>query len=180
MLHPVVHLALIVANSIAMEIRPMRASNSEAVLRIYQEGINTGQATFQTQAPSWEEWDRSHLQNLRYIAVLDGHVAGWAALSPVSSRCVYAGVAEVSVYIEENLRGKQIGFHLLQHLITNSEKEGLWTLQAGIFPENKASISLHHKCGFRTIGIREKVGKMNNVWRDTVLLERRSKTAGID
>lgn len=153
---------------------PMIASHAEVVLRIYQEGMDTGLATFQTQAPSWPEWDQSHMKDLRYVALLDGEVAGWVALSPVSSRCVYAGVAEVSVYVGQELRGHKIGLALMRHMIEASEKAGLWTLQSGIFPDNEASIALHHQCGFRTIGIREKVGQRNGVWRDTVLLERRS------
>jgi L-amino acid N-acyltransferase YncA len=161
-------------------IRPMTASDAEAVIRIYQEGIETGQATFQTTAPSWEEWDKSHLNPLRYVAIIEDQIAGWVALSPVSSRCVYAGVAEVSVYIGRDFRGKKVGYALMQYLITESEVAGYWTLQSGVFPENTASIALHHKCGFRTLGVREKIGKMNGVWRDTVLLERRSNAIGIN
>jgi len=157
-------------------IRQMTASDSEAVIRIYQEGMDTGQATFQIQAPVWSDWDQTHLPDLRFVAISNGQIAGWAALSPVSSRCVYAGVAEVSLYIGSAFRGQKIGFALMEHLIEASEKAGFWTLQSGIFPENVASIKLHHKCGFRTIGIREKVGERNGVWRDTVLLERRSHT----
>jgi phosphinothricin acetyltransferase len=150
------------------------------VRRIYLEGIATGQATFQTEAPSWEDWDKGHLQNLRYVAVTqDNQIAGWAALSPVSSRCVYAGVAEVSIYIGKRFRGQKIGFSLLQHLITESEKVNIWTIQAGIFPENEASIRLHQKLGFRVIGFREKVGNQNGLWRDVNLLERRSTVVGI-
>ena len=145
----------------------MVASDMEAVLRIYQDGMDTGQATFQTQAPSWSEWDQSHLNELRYVAVSDEQVAGWSALSPVSSRCVYAGVAEVSVYLAPEFRGQKVGLALMEHLIEASEKAGLWTLQSGIFPENTASVALHHKCGFRTIGIREKVGERDGIWRDT-------------
>jgi phosphinothricin acetyltransferase len=158
----------------------MTASDAEAVIRIYQEGIETGQATFQTTAPSWEEWDKSHLNPLRYVAIIEDQIAGWVALSPVSSRCVYAGVAEVSVYIGRDFRGKKVGYALMQYLITESEVAGYWTLQSGVFPENTASIALHHKCGFRTLGVREKIGKMNGVWRDTVLLERRSNAIGIN
>ncbi|MDB5014995.1 MAG: phosphinothricin acetyltransferase [Daejeonella sp.] len=157
----------------------MEASDAEAVLRIYQEGVDTGQATFQTSAPLWDDWDKSHLQALRFVATVNDQVAGWVALSPVSSRCVYAGVAEVSIYIGNNFRGQKIGFSLMQQVIEASEQAGYWTLQAGIFRENTASIALHHKCRFRTIGFREKVGEMNGVWRDTVLLERRSTIVGV-
>jgi L-amino acid N-acyltransferase YncA len=147
----------------------------DAVKAIYLQGIATGQATFQTEAPSWEYWDKGHLPQLRYIYLLDDIVAGWAALSPVSGRCVYAGVAEVSVYIHEDYRGKGIGKALLQTLIYESEAQGLWMLQSGIFPENLASVALHEKLGFRQVGYREKIGQMGGIWRDTVLLERRSK-----
>ncbi|QJD98579.1 N-acetyltransferase (plasmid) [Mucilaginibacter robiniae] len=151
------------------------------VRRIYLEGIATGQATFQTDAPQWEDWDKSHLSDLRYVALTDdGNMAGWVALSPVSSRCVYAGVAEVSVYVSEEFRGKKVGQALLQHLITESEKANLWTLQAGIFPENEASVKLHEKLGFRIIGYRERVAKQYGVWRNVYLLERRSNAVGID
>lgn len=153
---------------------PMTASHAEAVLRIFQQGMDTGLATFQTQAPSWPEFDSSHLKDLRFVAFSSGEVAGWVALSPVSSRCVYAGVAEISVYVGSAFRGQKIGLGLMKHVIESSEKAGLWTLQSGIFPENEASIALHHACGFRTIGIREKVGQLSGVWRDTALLERRS------
>jgi len=158
----------------------MQASDAEAVLKIYQQGMDTGHATFQIQAPSWEDWDRSHIPDLRYTALADGKVSGWVALTAVSSSCAYAGVAEVSVYVEESHRGKQIGYQLLQHLINESEAKGYWTLQAGIFPENKGSLSLHEKCGFKIVGTRQRIGKMKGVWRDTILLERRSSEVGTD
>jgi len=161
-----------------IEIRALEAKHWNDVARIYLEGISTGHATFRTDAPSWEEWNKGHLPNLRYVAVDDGQIAGWIALSPVSGRCVYAGVAEVSVYVAEKYRGRKLGNHLLGFLITESEKEGIWTLQAGIFPENTASLYLHQNLGFRIIGYREKVGKQHGVWRDVNLLERRSKIAG--
>ncbi len=151
----------------------------DAVAAIYEQGIATRQATFQTAAPSWEEWDKGHLAQLRYVFLQDGKVAGWAALSPVSGRCVYAGVCEVSVYIHEDYRGQGVGKLLLQKLIDESETQGIWTLQSGIFPENQASIALHEKLGFRKVGHREKIGKMDGVWRDTVLMERRSKRTGL-
>lgn len=151
----------------------------EAVKTIYEEGIATGNATFQTAAPNWQEWDNAHVKTCRIVAIENNIVLGWAALTPVSSRCVYAGVAEVSVYVAANARGKNIGSLLLQELITQSEQDGIWTLQSGIFRENKASISLHEKSGFRIIGYRERIGKMGNAWRDNILLERRSKKIGI-
>lgn len=163
-----------------MEIIELRPDHWEEVRNIYLHGIATKQATFQTDAPTWEEWDKGHLSSLRYVAVIDGTVAGWAATTPVSGRCVYAGVTEVSVYIHEAFRGKGIGTALLQKLITESEGNNIWTLQSGIFPENTASIALHEKLGFRKIGYREKIGKMDGVWRDTVLMERRSKITGQD
>ncbi len=152
----------------------------EAVKTIYEEGIATGNATFQTAAPSWQEWDNAHVKTCRLIATENNEVLGWAALTAVSSRCVYAGVAEVSVYVAANARGKNIGSQLLQALINESEQNGIWTLQSGIFPENKASISMHEKNGFRIIGYRERIGKMGNVWRDNISLERRSNKIGID
>ena len=152
----------------------------EAVKTIYEEGIATGNATFQTAAPSWQEWDNAHIKTCRIIATENNEVLGWAALTPVSSRCVYAGVAEVSVYVAANVRGKNIGSLLLRELINQSEQNDIWTLQSGIFPENVASISMHEKNGFRIIGYREKIGKMGNVWRDNISLERRSSKIGID
>ncbi|QNN42688.1 GNAT family N-acetyltransferase [Pedobacter roseus] len=161
-----------------MEITALLPLHWEEVRIIYLQGIATKQATFQTDAPAWEEWDKGHLAGLRYVAIIDGNVAGWAALTPVSGRCVYAGVTEVSVYIHEAFRGKGVGKALLQKLVTESEASNIWTLQSGIFPENTASIALHEKLGFRKIGYREKIGKMDGVWRDTVLMERRSKITG--
>lgn len=158
----------------------MLPGNWADVRLIYLQGIATKQATFQTDAPNWEDWDKGHLSDFRYVAIVNGIVAGWAALTPVSGRCVYAGVTEVSVYIHEDYRGKGVGKSLLQQLITETEKNNIWTLQAGVFPENQPSIKLHEKLGFRQVGYREKIGKMDGVWRDTVLLERRSKTTGQD
>jgi L-amino acid N-acyltransferase YncA len=158
----------------------MRPEHWAEVSNIYLQGINTGQATFQTESPSWDEWNKGHLPDLRYVSLDAGTITGWAALSSVSGRCVYAGVAEVSVYVNEHYRGKGIGAKLLEKLITESETRNVWTIQAGVFPENHASIALHIKLGFRKIGFREKIGKMNDTWRDTVLLERRSKIAGQD
>lgn len=162
-----------------MEIIPLSARHWQQVRAIYEEGIATGNATFQTAAPTWEEWDKGHRTDCRLIAIEDGLVLGWAAISPVSSRPVYAGVAEVSIYIATEQRGKGIGKTLLRALIEASEEHQYWTLQAGIFPENIASIRLHEQFGFRIVGTRERIGQMDNRWRDTVLLERRSKRAGL-
>lgn len=150
------------------------------VARIYESGIATKNATFQTEAPNWESWDNAHRKDCRLIATIDNKIVGWAALSNVSSRCVYSGVAEVSVYVDADYRGKGIGDKLLDSLIKKSELNGIWTLQAGIFPENKSSLKLHHKHGFRTIGIKERIGKMDNTWRDVAILERRSKVVGVE
>lgn len=154
----------------------MTPDDWEAVKEIYLLGIATGNATFQTEAPSWDDWDKGHLAFGRIVALIDDKIVGWCALSPVSSRCVYAGVAEVSVYIHTDYLGKGIGSELLNLLVTSSEENGIWTLQAGIFPENAASVKQHEKAGFRIIGRREKIGKMKDLWRDTLLLERRSTT----
>lgn len=161
-------------------IEEMMDESWETVQRIYNAGIATKNATFQTEAPEWEAWDQSHRKDCRLIAKIDDNIAGWAALSNVSNRCVYAGVAEVSIYMDPAFRGMGIGDQLMKQLITESEKHGIWTLQAGVFPENKASIALHLKNGFSILGIREKIGKLENVWRDTVMLERRSKVVGIE
>lgn len=152
----------------------MTAGDWPAVRTIYLEGITTGNATFETAAPEWEGWDAAHMTGCRVVARFNGAIAGWAALAPVSGRCVYAGVAEVSVYVAERMRGRKIGQRLLTSLVEESEKHGIWTLQAGIFPENTASIKIHERCGFRVVGVREKLGRMNGVWRDVVLMERRS------
>lgn len=152
----------------------------EEVRGIYLEGISTGNATFQTEAPSWEEWDISHIEACRIVARSGGGVVGWAALSPVSSRRVYSGVGEVSVYVSQKCNGKGIGSLLLESLIGISEQNGFWTLQASIFPENAGSLTLHKKYGFRELGRRERIGKVDGVWRDTILLERRSSKVGIN
>lgn len=149
------------------------------VKKIYEEGIATGNATFQLVAPEWNEWDNNHLPHSRIIAKEADTILGWAALTPVSGRCIYAGVAEVSVYVSDSARGKGFGNLLLEKLIEESEANNTWTLQAGIFPENMASISLHKKYGFRVVGRRERIGKMNGIWRDTMLLERRSEKVGL-
>ncbi|HEV7395652.1 MAG TPA: GNAT family N-acetyltransferase [Pyrinomonadaceae bacterium] len=158
-----------------LEIKALLPAHWPEVQLIYIEGLATGHATFETRAPSWEKWDASHLVKPRLVAELDGSVHGWAALSPVSAREVYAGVAEVSVYVGELSRGLGVGRRLLSELIAESEKVGLWTLQGSIFPENESSIALHKGCGFREVGRRERIGQLNGIWRDTVLLERRTK-----
>ena len=165
---------------IAIEYRPMVATDYEQVAQIYQQGIATGNATFQQNIPTWEDWDESHLKNCRTVGIMDNKIVGWAALTAVSSRCVYAGVAEVSVYVATNYRGLKIGTKLLEYLIEESEASNIWTLQAGIFPENIASIKIHELLGFRIVGKREKIGKMNGKWRDTLLLERRSVKIGVE
>jgi phosphinothricin acetyltransferase len=163
-----------------MTIEPLREAHWPAVKSIYEAGIATGNATFETQAPEWEAWDRAHLAHSRLVAVDEaGTVRGWAALSPVSSRCVYGGVAEISVYIAAEARGQGVGRQLLQGLIADSEAHGIWTLQAGTFEENAASIGLHTQAGFRVIGHRERIGQHHGVWRNTVQMERRSPTVGV-
>lgn len=162
-----------------MNIEQLSEKHYPAVKEIYLQGIATGHATFQTSAPEWEEWNRDHLPNCRMVAMEDETVLGWAALSPVSGRCVYAGVAEVSVYVSADARGKGVGKLLLRELIAASEQQNIWTLQAGIFPENTASLHIHQCNGFRKVGYREKIGKLDGRWRDTVLMERRSAVTGV-
>lgn len=156
----------------------MTPADWPAVLAIYREGIATGNATFETNPPEWTHWDQAHLPAGRLVAGINEQIVGWATLSPVSSRCVYAGVAEVSVYVSALARGKGIGRKLLERLIAEAESAGLWTLQAGIFRENEASLALHRACGFRLVGYRERLGQLNGVWRDVALLERRSAVVG--
>ena len=162
-----------------ISLEQMQPGHWEAVKRIYEEGIRTGHATFETTAPEWATWDEGHLREPRIVAMEDGELLGWAALTPVSGRCIYAGVAEVSVYVSAAARGKGVGKSLLLKLVEESENKGLWTLQAGIFPENTASVKIHESCGFRIVGKREKIGKMDGVWRDNLLLERRSAVVGV-
>lgn len=159
------------------KIDKMKSSDWEQVAEIYSEGINTKKATFQTEVPTFEEWDSGHIEGCRLVARSDeGNILGWIALSKTSSRCVYKGVAEVSVYIGENNRGLGIGKALINKIIEDSEAMGFWTLQSGIIRENEASIELHEKCGFRIVGIREKIAKIDNkTWHDVVFMERRSK-----
>ena len=163
-----------------LEINRMQPSDWERVREIYLEGIATGQATFETEAPTWEQWDAAHLPAARLVVRKGETIVGWAALSLVSQRRAYAGVAEVSVYVRKDRRGTGIGRALLEALIAESERNGIWTLQAVVFPENLATIALHKRCGFREVGRRERISKLNGEWRDTILLERRSQRTGID
>lgn len=163
----------------AVRVVPMSAEDWPGVRAIYEEGIATGHATFETTAPGWPEWDSAHRSDERFVARDDaGRMLGWAALATVSDRCVYAGVAEVSVYVAKTARGHGVGRLLLGALIDASERNGLWTLQAGIFPENGASLAVHRRLGFREVGRRERLGVLNGVWRDVVMLERRSRVVG--
>lgn len=157
----------------------MQPSDWPEVERIYCEGIASGNATFETESPGWEIWNSRHHFHSRLVARDEGKILGWAALSPVSARQVYAGVAEVSVYVAEAARGRGIGNTLMAALIEASEANGIWTLQASIFPENVASIRLHERHGFRQVGRRERIAELNGEWRDTVILERRSLRVGI-
>lgn len=160
--------------------RNLKKADWKQVSEIYQEGLNTGNASFETNVPNWSEWNNGHLKDCRVIAEINSRIVGWSALSTVSSRCVYGGVTEVSIYVSSNFSGQKIGTKLLERLIAESENKGIWTLQAGIFPENKGSILIHERLGFRKVGYREKIGKMKGVWRDTILLERRSNKIGIE
>jgi phosphinothricin acetyltransferase len=158
----------------------MRPPDWDEVREIYLQGIAGGQATFETEAPHWEDWDANHLAFARMVAREDEQLIGWAALSPISARRAYAGVAETSVYVASDKRGTGVGRMLLQALVSESERHGIWTLQAVMFPENQASVALHRTCGFREIGRRDRISKLNGVWRDTVLLERRSRRIGVE
>lgn len=162
------------------EIREMIPEDGEKVIEIFQEGIEGGNSTFDESAPTWEVWDQKFFNICRFVLEDEkDEIIGWAALQPVSNRDCFKGVAEVSIYMRNNAQGKGFGSILLQKLILDSEEHGFWTLQAGIFPENEASIYVHQKFGFRTVGNREKIGQMKGVWRDIILLERRSKIIGI-
>jgi L-amino acid N-acyltransferase YncA len=160
-----------------LRILSMQRADWPHVERIYVEGIATGNATFETESPGWENWDAKHHEHSRLVAIDGTQLLGWSALSPVSARRVYTGVAEVSIYVAHSARGKGLGRALLGALVMESERNGIWMLQAGIFPENAASIALHKVCGFREVGVREKIGKLKGVWRNVVLLERRSPLA---
>lgn len=159
-----------------VSVRPLRPADWPAVRRIYGEGIATGDATFETEVPARTTLEARWLPDHRWVAEIDGEVAGWAAASPVSTRACYAGVAETSVYVGEGLRGRGVGKALLYQQVTAADAGGLWTLQTSIFPENRASLALHHAAGFRTLGVRERIAQHHGVWRDTVFLERRRAT----
>jgi phosphinothricin acetyltransferase len=160
---------------IEVKIRKLNIKDWKSVSEIYKQGIETGNATFEKDVPSWIEWDRKHLHVCRFVAEFEGGITGWAALSPVSDRDAYRGVAELSLYVSPAYSRKGIGRQLLKELIEESEKKGIWMLQATMFPKNTASVHLHELCGFRKVGIRTKIGKLNGKWRDTVLYERRSR-----
>ena len=157
-----------------LELAVMGVDDWTAVREIYVEGIAAGNATFETEAPSFERWDASHLPAHRLVARLDGAIVGWAALAPVSERCVYRGVAENSVYVAAHARGLGIGYRLLSALVAAAEDDDIWTIQTGVFPENTASLALHERCGFRVVGRRERLGLLHGIWRDVIFLERRS------
>jgi len=162
----------------AVTIDHLQPEHWPEVARIYAEGIQTGNATFETSVPSWEEWDASHLADHRLVALRGSAVVGWAAVSSVSDRCVYGGVVENSVYVAGEARGEGVGRRLLEGLIASTEQAGVWTIQTGIFPENAASVALHERVGFEIVGRRKRLGKLNGVWRDVLLLERRSDVVG--
>jgi phosphinothricin acetyltransferase len=163
-----------------VRIEPLRPVDWPAVAAIYGQGIASGNATFETEVPSWERWNASHLPDHRLVARAGpaGEVVAWAALAPVSDRCAYAGVVENSVYVADRARGLGVGRRLLTELVEGAERAGIWTVQTGIFPENTASLALHQRCGFRVVGVRERVGQLHGRWRDVVFLERRSTVAG--
>ncbi len=162
-----------------LEIKNLTVDHWEPVRSIYLDGIATGHATFETGPPEWDQWNASHLPAPRLIAMQRESVIGWAALNPVSTRAVYVGVAEVSIYIDKVFRGQGSGLALLRRLVAEAETNGIWTLQASVFPENEASVRLHASCGFSVVGTRERIAKLDGVWRDTLLLERRSMRAGL-
>jgi L-amino acid N-acyltransferase YncA len=157
-----------------VEIQPLHPDDWPAVRAIFQAGIASGDATFETAAPTWEAWDAAHLPEHRLVARDAGQVLAWAALAPVSDRCAYAGVAEDSIYVAPGAQGRGVGRQLLAALVASAEQGGIWTVQTGIFPENRASVRLHQACGFRLVGVRERLGRLDGRWRDVLLLERRS------
>jgi L-amino acid N-acyltransferase YncA len=159
----------------AIAIVKLRPEHWPGVARVYAEGIATGNATFETDVPTWEAWDEAHLPEHRFVALRDGEVVGWVAASPVSDRCVYDGVVENSVYVAEEARGQGVGLSLLEQLAASTEAAGIWTIQTGIFPENDVSVRVHERAGFEVVGRRQRLGKLNGEWRDVLLLERRSE-----
>lgn len=159
----------------AVDVEPMRPDDWPAVRDIYAAGIATGNATFETEPPGWERWDASHLDGHRFVARRGGRVVGWVALAPVSDRCAYAGVVEDSVYVSEDARGQGVGRQLLDAVINSADAADIWTIQNGIFPENAVSIELHQRCGFRVVGVRERLGRLDGTWRDVVFMERRKR-----
>jgi L-amino acid N-acyltransferase YncA len=156
-----------------VHVRPLRPADFPAVARVFAEGIATGRATFETEVPTWEAWDAAHLPEHRFVAEVDGEVAGWVAVVPYSRRAVYRGVGEESVYVAEAARGRGVGRALLERLVESARDGGLWTLQAGIFTDNEPSLALHRALGFREVGVRERIGQLDGEWRDVVLLELR-------
>jgi phosphinothricin acetyltransferase len=163
-------------DSATVRIEELRSEHWPGVVRVFEQGIATKSATFETEAPTWEAWDSSHLPEHRLVALRAGELVGWAAVSPVSDRCCYGGVVESSVYVAETARGQGVGRRLLEELIASTEAAGIWTIEAGMFPENEGSIRLHERVGFEIVGRRKRLGKLNGVWRDVLLLERRSAT----
>jgi len=161
-----------------VRIEPMRPEHGAAVLAIYEAGIASGNASFETQTPDWPTWDSKHLPDHRFVALENNTVRGWIAASPTSDRCVYTGVVEQSIYIEPLARGRGIGVRLMETLIASTEAAGIWTLQSGVFRENEASLKLHTRCGFRVVGVRERIGQHDGRWRDVLFLERRSDVTG--
>jgi len=164
---------MLISSPPSVELRALTEDDWTAVAEIYWDGIRDGLATFETEVPSWETWNAAHLADHRVVAERLGEVVGWAALSPASARRCYAGVAENSVYVAREARGLGIGRRLLEALIATAEAAGIWTIQTSIFPENRASLALHERCGFRVVGSRERIGKRDGIWRDTVFLELR-------
>ncbi|HUT20634.1 MAG TPA: GNAT family N-acetyltransferase [Anaerolineae bacterium] len=160
-------------------IREARGEDGPAILAIYETGIATRNATFETAVPSWAEWDQRHHPHSRFVYEEEGQVLGWVALAPVSPRQVYRGVAEISIYLAPQARGTGVGTRLMQRAVASSEAHGMWTLHAALFPENKASVRLHEKCGFRRVGVRERIAQLDGEWRDTLVMERRSQVVGL-
>jgi L-amino acid N-acyltransferase YncA len=161
--------------AVSTRVRELRQEDWPEVARIFAQGIATRNATFETELPGWEDWDGAHLREHRLVAEADGEVVGWIALAPVSTRCCYAGVAEISAYVAEKARGHGVGTALLEHVIASTERAGIWTLETGVFPENEPSLALLKRFGFREVGVRERIGQLDGVWRDVVFLGRRSE-----